>query len=284
MEATGFTGHWIGLNSLISPENPRVFNNSDGSLVTYTPWIGPQLTNRSGDIDCVFAKGQSIQAVSCSDKRPYVCMAPLQPMEQNPSDCIKAIQDPGCRLWGHGRGKKCYYFGNDPSSTFGTRQFETFEGARSLCRRHFDADLIVINDAEEQEFLTGLFGSWAADSWIGLKEEKGQWNSFSKWINGDEVALTNWGKGQPQIRSGKMGCVALHSTRTEENLPGDWYVAKCEDPKFAICEGPREGWTATTKPSSGVLEGCPKNWIAAPEGSRNCYKVCFHVQGELGLE
>ena len=102
----GLTGHWIGLNSLKSPENPRIYENSDGSPVTYTPWKGLQPANSTTQYNCVFASGVGVQAAPCLDRRPYVCMAPLQPLEQNPSDCIKPVQDPGCRRWGHGRGGK----------------------------------------------------------------------------------------------------------------------------------------------------------------------------------
>ena len=167
--------------------------------------------------------------------------------------------------------------GNDPTTTFGTRPFETFDGARILCQEHHGADLIVINDSEEQEFLTGLFANWAADSWIGIKQQNELWDSFGSWVNGDPVTVTNWGKDEPQALQGRTGCVALHSFRTEDNLPGDWYVAKCEDLKFAVCEGPREGWptaATTVVAPTAVPEGCPKDWTASVSPSKNCYRVC----------
>ncbi|OQV16938.1 putative C-type mannose receptor 2 [Hypsibius exemplaris] len=272
----GLSGHWIGLNSLKSPEAPRIYENTDLSPVLYTPWIGFQPANNTQGLNCVYASSQSISVTSCLDLRPYVCMADLQPLEQNPSDCIKAVQDPGCGLWGHGRKNKCYYMGNDPTTTFGTRPFDTFDGAQRLCQNHHKGHLIVINDAEEQEFLTSLFANWAADSWIGMREQRNEhWNSFGRWINGDEVTVQNWAKNEPRSLEGRTGCVALHSFRSEDNLPGDWYVAKCEDLKFAVCEGPREGYESSTAPPTPAPVGCPRGWTSSAAPSRNCYKAFF---------
>ncbi|OWA50804.1 putative C-type mannose receptor 2, partial [Hypsibius exemplaris] len=273
----GLNNYWVGLNSRRSPEHPRIYENTDESPVTYTPWVGVQYANRTGDMDCVATSDGTFRVVSCGEKRPYACMIPLQPMEQI-TDCVKPVMDPGCKLWGHGHNGKCYYMGHDPRTTFGTRNFETFDGARELCRKHFDADLVVVEDAEEQRFLTVLFAGWAADSWIGLREQEGQWSSFSRWTNGAPVTVTNWAYTEPrQLADGATDrCVALHSLRSGRYLPGDWYTARCTDLKFAVCEGDREGWATTVAPSTAAtLAACPLGWKSAAAPSQNCYKAYY---------
>ena len=51
-----------------------------------------------------------------------------------------------------------------------------------------DAYLVSINDAAEQEWLVGVFGT--APYWIGLidVEKEGEW----KWMNGEPITYTNW--------------------------------------------------------------------------------------------
>ena len=71
------------------------------------------------------------------------------------------------------------------------------------CERREDAQakaiseggrLVSINDAAEQKWLVGIFGS--APYWIGLTdvEREGEWN----WESGEPVSYTNWAPNEPQ--------------------------------------------------------------------------------------
>ena len=57
------SGHWIGLNSRASPERPRMYENTDGSPVLYTPWSGIHYANQTttADVNCVIAQGNTIR-------------------------------------------------------------------------------------------------------------------------------------------------------------------------------------------------------------------------------
>ncbi|XP_061580316.1 CD209 antigen-like protein C [Cololabis saira] len=76
----------------------------------------------------------------------------------------------------------CYFLSTDR---------QTWDKARQDCRVK-GADLVVINDSEEQSFLS-TFGN--KESWIGLNDKgvEGTW----KWVDGSPLILANWGAGEP---------------------------------------------------------------------------------------
>ncbi|KAK0153751.1 C-type lectin domain family 4 member E [Merluccius polli] len=65
-----------------------------------------------------------------------------------------------------------------------------------------DADLIVINSREEQEFVGGLEGNY----WIGLSDgdTEGTW----KWVDGTNMTSSFWIPGEPNDNRGAEDCVA----------------------------------------------------------------------------
>jgi hypothetical protein len=281
---------WIGLNSIGSLLNgPLVYSNIDGSPVVYTPWSS-QIANPTNNTNCVATVNwlpRGIAAYDCDEKRSFACMLPLLPLENLiPSDCIKPPHDNGCRVWGTAWKSSCFYMGNEPSATLGARRFVSFDEARTFCQEQYNADLATINTAEQQDFLTSVLGLWAADYWIGLRGNGNPWNAFKTWVTGTSVTITNWGHGQPNPSQPTDGCVALHGIRSDLNLPGDWYVESCDVLKFALCEGPREGYTPPTIQTTAYPTGCPMGWNSTNE-SQNCYKVvyscdkvnpCMHTQ------
>jgi hypothetical protein len=56
-------------------------------------------------------------------------------------------------------------------------------------------DLVAINSAAEQAFLTGAFGG-SGYLWIGLSDQATEGN-WSTWSNGEAVTYSNWSAGEP---------------------------------------------------------------------------------------
>ncbi|KAK0150630.1 C-type lectin domain family 4 member M [Merluccius polli] len=87
-----------------------------------------------------------------------------------------------------------------------------------------DADLVVINSREEQEFVSSLAGNqWF---WIGLSDgdTEGTW----KWVDGTIMTSSFWRSGQPDDYGGE-DCVAT-------SLGDDWNDVSCAAQYRWICE------------------------------------------------
>ncbi|ELK38608.1 CD209 antigen [Myotis davidii] len=89
------------------------------------------------------------------------------------------------------------------------------------------AQLVVINNAEEQKFLKSWDIRNDKSTWIGLsdKHNEGSW----QWVDNTHLHLSFWKKGEPN-NQGEEDCV---------ELSGDgWNDNKCSEEQFWICEKP----------------------------------------------
>ncbi|XP_067371894.1 CD209 antigen-like protein C [Channa argus] len=97
---------------------------------------------------------------------------------------------------------------------------------REDCRKR-GADLVVINSAEEQTFLSPFT---RMRSWIGLsdRDEEGTW----RWIDGTLLTLTNWDEGEPND-NGASGedCAEINFQKRYR-----WNDLSCEVSLQWICE------------------------------------------------
>ncbi|XP_052530335.1 C-type lectin domain family 4 member G-like [Tympanuchus pallidicinctus] len=109
----------------------------------------------------------------------------------NRSSC--QVCPPGWRL----HGGSCYMVG---SGAVGWAQ------AQGRCRDS-GAQLVVIGDAQEQEFLTSLAPPY--ETWIGLHDRSTE-GSF-QWVDGSALSFRNWRWGQPDEAGGGEDCVAMDS-------------------------------------------------------------------------
>ncbi|XP_039713214.1 CD209 antigen-like protein C isoform X1 [Pteropus medius] len=124
-----------------------------------------------------------------------------------------------CRLcpwdWNFFQGS-CYIFSQTQS---------TWKASVSACK-DMSAQLVIINNAEEQKFLK----SWDAKNkriWIGLSDQhnEGSW----KWVDNSPLHLSFWKEGEPN-NQGDEDCVELY---------GDgWNDSVCNAENFWICEKP----------------------------------------------
>ncbi|XP_052425088.1 hepatic lectin-like [Carassius gibelio] len=97
--------------------------------------------------------------------------------------------------------------------------------SRRYCRER-EADLITINNREEQDFVKNICGS--EHFWIGLTdiEEEGRW----KWVDGSNINITSgfWARGEPNDYQGNEDCANTHSS--------GWFDTKCDNSVKWICE------------------------------------------------
>ncbi|XP_023599139.1 CD209 antigen isoform X5 [Myotis lucifugus] len=102
----------------------------------------------------------------------------------------------------------------------------TWDASVSACE-DMRAQLVVINNAEEQKFLKSWDIRNDKSTWIGLsdKHNEGSW----QWVDNTHLHLSFWKEGEPN-NQGEEDCV---------ELSGDgWNDNKCSEEHFWICEKP----------------------------------------------
>ncbi|KAI7793287.1 putative CD209 antigen-like protein B [Triplophysa rosa] len=94
--------------------------------------------------------------------------------------------------------------------------------SRRYCRAR-GADLIIINNKEEQDFLVRTLHKEVV--WIGLSdsEVEGTW----KWVDGSKLNIRFWGSGEPKSYRGE-DCALYNST--------EWTTYPCNTKFYWICE------------------------------------------------
>uniref|UniRef100_A0A3B3HYY4 C-type lectin domain-containing protein n=1 Tax=Oryzias latipes TaxID=8090 RepID=A0A3B3HYY4_ORYLA len=114
-------------------------------------------------------------------------------------------------------GSSCYFFSGES---------KTWDEARESCRA-IEADLVVINTKEENEFISKLNKQ---KFWIGLSDRdlEGTW----KWVDGSSLDLF-WASGQPDNHKGGEDCG--HMLAYFES-PGLWNDVQCSFAMQWICE------------------------------------------------
>ena len=110
---------------------------------------------------------------------------------------------------------------------FCQRTTRDWQGARDFCRE-YDADLIKIDSADEDEFAIQaaddlMLWTW----WIGLHDpdDDGTW----EWVDGADPGYTNWDGGSAPGPGGD-NCAAI------QLLGNQWGTEACDDTYKFICE------------------------------------------------
>ncbi|XP_067828972.1 CD209 antigen-like protein C isoform X2 [Heptranchias perlo] len=113
--------------------------------------------------------------------------------------------------------QNCYYFSSSET---------TWDEAQKSCTS-MDANLLVINSAEEQVYLQGNLND---NHWIGLSDsvEEGNWS----WVDGTDYAsnVKFWESGQPNS-NGDEGCVVAAANAA-------WHDWPCSSRHSSICKKP----------------------------------------------
>ncbi|KAK2840177.1 hypothetical protein Q5P01_013917 [Channa striata] len=104
---------------------------------------------------------------------------------------------------------------------------DSWTNARRDCQNK-GADLVVINSAQKQNFLSGFSN---VDTWIGLsdRDEEGRW----KWVDGSPLTLKNWNDGEPNNKPAETGedCAQMELDKVHK-----WNDLHCDKPLRWICE------------------------------------------------
>ena len=117
-------------------------------------------------------------------------------------------------------GGNCYFReGSKKAST-------SWEKAQEICENR-QANLVTVNDANEQKFLSSILGGQG--SWCGLNNKDDA--KVFKWVSGEESKYTNWASNQPR-KSKKARCVHIQWSRHQHK----WVMEKCATKARFTCE------------------------------------------------
>ncbi|XP_045146326.1 CD209 antigen-like protein C isoform X2 [Echinops telfairi] len=111
----------------------------------------------------------------------------------------------------------CYFLSQTPT---------TWDTAASNCQG-LGAQLVIIDSADEQDFLKFWSTGKYERTWIGLTDvhSEGKWH----WVDNTPLKTSFWIKGEPN-NIGEEDCVEL--------LKGGWNDSPCNTNNFWICEKP----------------------------------------------
>ncbi|KAK0154997.1 Macrophage mannose receptor 1 [Merluccius polli] len=158
-------GYWLGLSK---PAGTGKWSWVDGTEVTLRYWTGVNGTGSNSHCALIWKHERPFgwSTVDCKEKRRWM------PCEDG---------------WIHNR-SSCYVVFDHENKL----ERKTWSEARDACRRR-NADLVVINDEEEQALLyNNSYGSTDASEgyWLGLSKPAGtgKWS----WVDGTEVTLRYW--------------------------------------------------------------------------------------------
>ncbi|CAJ1059159.1 CD209 antigen-like protein E [Xyrichtys novacula] len=120
--------------------------------------------------------------------------------------------DTGWKKYGH----SCYFVSTARKS---------WAASREDCKAQ-EADLVVMNNEEEKDFVSGLV-SGGENTWIGLTDsaQEGTW----MWLDGTPVTTTYWESGQPNSSGGDQDCGEMVQR-------GEWNDETCSTNNIWICE------------------------------------------------
>ncbi|XP_036438781.1 CD209 antigen-like protein C [Colossoma macropomum] len=112
-----------------------------------------------------------------------------------------------------------------------TTGLKIWSESRQFCRQR-GADLVIINNREEQEFINKTVGS--TEAWIGLTdiETEGTW----KWVDNTTLTTGFWWTGEPNDFKEKEDCVITGFRGAGSESVSTWADFPCGDSRRGICE------------------------------------------------
>ena len=104
----------------------------------------------------------------------------------------------------------------------------SWNDARTFCQQR-GADLVIVNDAAENDFLAGLeLGA----PWLGASDvaAEGTW----VWVDGSSLGYANWNTGEPSNSGGIENCAMMLTG--DPATQGKWNDADCTGARQFVCE------------------------------------------------
>lgn len=123
---------------------------------------------------------------------------------------------------------------NNGSSYYRTDTASSWATAQSQATSN-NGNLVTINNAAEQTFLTNVFGT-TQQFWIGFNDIATE-GTF-QWVSGQPVTYTNWGAGEPNNYAypASQGGGDEDAAIMNFNGAGLWNDARSSDPFIGIVE------------------------------------------------
>ncbi|KAG9259781.1 CD209 antigen-like protein E [Astyanax mexicanus] len=106
---------------------------------------------------------------------------------------------------------------------------KSWSDSRTDCRNK-QADLLIINSREEQEFINANFGK--TEAWIGLTDAETE--EVWKWVDGSALTTRFWAEGEPNNYENE-DCAITSFQRAKSDIL-TWADYPCHHPVSWICE------------------------------------------------
>ncbi|XP_026154124.1 macrophage mannose receptor 1 isoform X2 [Mastacembelus armatus] len=246
---------WIGMR--MSSMTNEQFIWVDHSPVTYTHWAPGEPNNANGEEQCVQMnrhQGGWNDANCGRGGAGYVCKKfpgdvhtpppPTQPWTGNCPAGWMRFKD------------KCFMFKGKHHDNK-----TNWLDARNWCRDQ-GADLAVIDNQYENDFVSSYLRDLQHPTWIGLSDRAHE-NLFT-WSDGvSPVLYTNWNDKEPNNAGGEH-CVAVTHSHL---VTGMWNDDACHKNYSFVCSRKKSSSISTPSPPKSP---CPADYIS---WYQNCYKL-----------
>jgi len=168
-------------------------------------------------VSCEAPEGALAEALDCDDDDPELSPDVAEVCNAIDDDCDGWIDDDVCACDVTWYGGHAYQLCHDALS---------WSDAQAACTAD-GYDLVTVEDAAEDAWLTTLVEGGVAGWWIGLSDAavEGTW----VWASGSASTWTNWNTGEPND-SGGEDCTQLIASS------GKWNDARCSSTTSYLCE------------------------------------------------
>ena len=134
--------------------------------------------------------------------------------------CYNYVSDNGCEKGWKYYGGSCYF-------REGRKGFKlSWRDAQAACKSK-KANLVTVNDANEQKFLESILGNFG--SWLGLNDIK-KFSVF-EWVSGEKSNYRNWATNQPPKKDENKHCGKIQFSQGQK-----WEMRDCRKRYKYTCE------------------------------------------------